>query len=111
MVNQMSEPSALRHERYVKNACARKKYHLIVHDHEPMPNQRKIFRVEQTSSIDTSINSSDTVERRTFRIQSSGLGDLQYEADAIHNAIARTKQEIATMHAGASGHCGPRAAR
>jgi chemotaxis protein CheZ len=76
-----------------------------------MPIQRNIFRVEQTSSIDASTNSSDTVEQRTFRIQSSGLRQLQHEAGAIHNAIARTKQEIATIHAGASGYGGPRAAR
>jgi chemotaxis protein CheZ len=107
----MAESRPLRHERDVKDACAREKYHLIVHDHEPMPIQRKIFRVEQTSSIDASTDSSDTAERRTFRIQSSGLGQLQHEADAIHNAIARTKQEIATMHAGASGPGGRRAAR
>jgi chemotaxis protein CheZ len=76
-----------------------------------MPIQRKVFRVEQMSSIDTSTNSSDTVEQRTFRIQSSGMRQLQHEADAIHNAIARTKQELAMLHAGASGHGTPRAAR
>jgi chemotaxis protein CheZ len=76
-----------------------------------MPIQRKVFRVEQISSIDTPTNSSDTVERRAFRVQSNGLRQLQHEADAIHNAIARTKQEIAMMHAGASGRGGPRAAR
>jgi chemotaxis protein CheZ len=75
-----------------------------------MPIQ-KIFRVEQTGSIDTSTKSSDIPERRTFRIQSSSLRQLQHEADTIHIAIARTKQEIATLHAGASGHGAPRAAR
>jgi chemotaxis protein CheZ len=76
-----------------------------------MAIQRKVYRVEQTSSIDTPTNSSDTVERQAFRIQSSGLRQLQHEADAIHGAIARTKQELAMLHAGASGHSGPRAAR
>jgi len=76
-----------------------------------MAIQRKVFRVEQISSIDTPTNSSDTVERQTFRIQSSGLRQLQHEADAIHSAIARTKQELAMLHASASGHGGPRAAR
>jgi chemotaxis protein CheZ len=76
-----------------------------------MPIQRKVFRVEQTSSTDTSTSSSDTVERRTFRIQSSSLRQLQHEVDAIHTAIARTKQEIAMLHAGASGPGAPRAAR
>jgi len=76
-----------------------------------MAIQRKVFRVEQICSSDTSTNSSDTVERQAFRIQSSGLRQLQHEADAIHGAIARTKQELAMLHAGASGHVGPRAAR
>ena len=76
-----------------------------------MAIQRKVFRVEQISSIDTPTNSSDIVERQAFRIQSSGLRQLQHEADAIHSAIARTKQELAMLHAGASGHGGPRAAR
>jgi chemotaxis protein CheZ len=76
-----------------------------------MAIQRKVFRVEQISSSDTSTNSSDTVKRQAFRIQSSGLRQLQHEADAIHGAIARTKQELAILHAGASGHVGPRAAR
>src|SRR4051794_20441260 len=76
-----------------------------------MPIQRKVYRVEQMSSIDTSTNSSESTERAAFRIQSSGLRQLQHEADAIHTAIARTKQEIAMMHAGAFGHGGPRAAR
>src|SRR5262249_34185948 len=58
-----------------------------------------------------STNSSDIPERRAFRIQSSSLRQLQHEADAIHTAIARTKQEIAMLHAGASGRGGPRAAR
>jgi chemotaxis protein CheZ len=76
-----------------------------------MAIQRKAFRVEQMCSSDTSTNSSDTVERQTFRIESSGLRQLQHEAEAIHGAIARTKQEIAMLHAGASGRGGPRAAR
>jgi chemotaxis protein CheZ len=76
-----------------------------------MAIQRKVFRVEQMSSSDTSTNSSDTGERQAFRIESSGLRQLQLEADAIHGAIARTKQEIAMLHAGASGGGGPRAAR
>jgi chemotaxis protein CheZ len=76
-----------------------------------MPIQRKVFRVEQIGSIDTPTDPSDTAERRAFGIQSSGLRQLQQEADAIHSAIARTKQEIAMMHAGASGRGGPRAAR
>jgi chemotaxis protein CheZ len=76
-----------------------------------MAIQRTVFRVEQMCSSDTSTNSSDTVERQAFRIQSSGLRQLQHEADAIHSAIARTKQELAMLHAGASGHGGPRAAR
>ena len=76
-----------------------------------MTIQRKVFRVEQVSSIDTPTNSSDTVERQAFRIESSGLRQLQHEAEAIHGAIARTKQEIAMLHAGASGRGGPRAAR
>jgi chemotaxis protein CheZ len=76
-----------------------------------MPIQRKVFRVEQIDPIDTPTDSSDTAERRAFRIQSNGLRRLQHEADAIHSAIARTKQEIAMMHAGASGRGGPRAAR
>jgi chemotaxis protein CheZ len=75
-----------------------------------MPIQ-KVFRVEQTSSIGPSTDSSDIPERRAFRIQSSSLRQLQHEADAIHTAIARTKQEIAMLHAGASGRGGPRAAR
>jgi chemotaxis protein CheZ len=76
-----------------------------------MAIQRKVFRVEQMSSIDTPTTSPDTVERQAFRIESSGLRELQHEADAIHGAIARTKQELAMLHAGASGHAGPRAAR
>jgi chemotaxis protein CheZ len=76
-----------------------------------MAIQRKAFRVEQTCSSDTSTNSSGTVERQAFRIESSGLRRLQHEAEAIHGAIARTKQEIAMLHAGASGGGGPRAAR
>jgi chemotaxis protein CheZ len=72
---------------------------------------RKVFRVEQMCSSDPSTHSSDTVERQTFRIESSGLRQLQHEAEAIHSAIARTKQEIAMLHAGASGRGGPRAAR
>ena len=76
-----------------------------------MAIQRKAFRVEQLCSGDTSTNSPDTVERQAFRIESSGLRRLQREAEAIHGAIARTKQEIAMLHAGASGRGGPRAAR
>jgi chemotaxis protein CheZ len=76
-----------------------------------MAIQRKAFRVEQMCSSDTSTNSPDTVERQAFRIESSGLRRLQHEAEAIHGAIARTKQEIAMLHAGASGRSGPRAAR
>ena len=76
-----------------------------------MAIQRKVFRVEQVSLIDTSTNSSDTVERQAFRIELSSLRQLQHEADAIHSAIARTKQEIAMLHAGASGHGGPHAVR
>src|SRR5689334_14798567 len=76
-----------------------------------MAIQRKAFRVEQMCSSDTSTNSSHTVERQAFRIESSGLRQLHQEAEAIHGAIARTKQEIAMLHAGASGHGGPRAVR
>src|SRR5207244_9132786 len=76
-----------------------------------MAIQRKVFRVEQICSSNTSTNSSDTVERQAFRIQSSGLRQLQHEADAIHGAIARTKQELAMLHAGASGHGGRGAGR
>jgi len=72
---------------------------------------RKVFRVEQMCPSDPSTHSSDTVERQTFRIESSGLRQLQHEAEAIHSAIARTKHEIAMLHAGASGRGGPRAAR
>jgi chemotaxis protein CheZ len=76
-----------------------------------MAIQRKVFRVEQTNSIDPSAPSFDTIERQGFRIESNGLRELQHEADAIHSAIARTKQELAMLHAGASGHTGPRAVR
>jgi chemotaxis protein CheZ len=76
-----------------------------------MAIQRKVFRVEQTCSSDTSTHSPETIERQAFRIESSGLRQLQHEAEAIHGAIARTKQEIAMLHAGASGRGGPRAAR
>jgi chemotaxis protein CheZ len=76
-----------------------------------MAIQRKVFRVEQTCSSDTSTNSSDTNERQAFRIESNGLRRLQHEAVAIHGAITRTKQEIAMLHAGASSGGGPRAAR
>ena len=75
-----------------------------------MPIQRKVFRVEQMSSIDTS-TTSGAVERQAFRIEPSGLRELQHEADAIHTAIARTKQELAMLHAGSSGSGRPRAAR
>ena len=75
-----------------------------------MPIQRKVFRVEQVSSTDTS-TPSGAVERQAFRVESSDLRELQHEADAIHTAIARTKQELAMLHAGASGHGSPRAAR
>jgi chemotaxis protein CheZ len=76
-----------------------------------MAIHRKVFRVEQMSSIDPLATSPDTIERQALRIESSGLRELQHEADAIHGAIARTKQELAMLHAGASGHAGPRAAR
>jgi chemotaxis protein CheZ len=78
-----------------------------------MPIQRKVFRVEQMGSIDASAASASTAatDREPFKIEADGLRQLQHEAEAIHNAIARTKQEIAMLHAGAFGHGRPRAAR
>jgi chemotaxis protein CheZ len=78
-----------------------------------MPIQRKVFRVEQAGSIDTSTTSgcATDADQRAFKIEADGLRQLQHEAEAIHNAIARTKQEIAMLHQGAFGHGRPRAAR
>jgi chemotaxis protein CheZ len=73
-----------------------------------MPVQRKVFRVEQTGSTETSTESAAEASRRAFKIEGDGLRQLRHEAEAIHNAIARTKQEIAMLHA---GHGRPRAAR
>jgi chemotaxis protein CheZ len=73
-----------------------------------MPIQRKVFRVEQMPSLDPSTTTS---ERSAFKIEADGLRQLRHEADAIHNAIARTKQEIAMLHEGTFGHGRPRAAR
>jgi len=73
-----------------------------------MPIQRKVFRVEQTGSTETSTESAADANRRAFKVEADGLRQLQHEAEAIHNAIARTKQEIAMLHA---GHGRPRAAR
>ena len=78
-----------------------------------MPIQRKVFRVEQmgtTGARKASPGVAD-VDREPFKIEADGLRQLQHEADAIHSAIARTKQEIAMLHAGAFGHGRPRAAR
>jgi len=75
-----------------------------------MPIQRKVFRVEQMPSLDPS-TCATTSERSAFKIEAEGLRRLQHEADAIHNAIARTKQEIAMLHEGTFGHGRPRAAR
>jgi len=78
-----------------------------------MSVQRKIFRVEQVPSINASAAAADAagMGQRAFKIEPDGLRQLQHEADAIHSAIARTKQEIAMLHSGAFGHGGPRAAR
>src|SRR5262245_65941585 len=73
-----------------------------------MPIQRKVFRVEQMGSTETSSESAADANRQTFKIEANGLRQLQHEAEAIHNAIARTKHEIAMLHA---GHGRPRAAR
>src|SRR5215510_1226584 len=78
-----------------------------------MPNQRKVFRVEQTRSTAPSAAAPSAAEanRPAFKIEADGLRQLQHEAEAIHNAITRTKQEIAMLHAGAFGQGRPRAAR
>jgi chemotaxis protein CheZ len=73
-----------------------------------MPIQRKVFRVEQMGSAEASTESAADANRQAFKIEGDGLRQLQHEAEAIHNAIARTKQEIAMLHA---GHGRPRAAR
>ena len=114
MVNQTAGASiALRHEPHVKRACATAKTQPVACDQSNVPIQRKIFRVEQMRSINASAASADDarVGRRAFKTEPDGLRRLQYEADAIHNAIARTKQEIAMLNAGAFGHGRPRAAR
>src|SRR5207249_3094366 len=71
------------------------------------------FRVEQmgSSKASTALGGAAETNRHAFKIEADGLRQLQHEADAIHNAIARTKQEIAMLHAGAFGHGRPRAAR
>jgi len=74
-----------------------------------MPNQRKVFRVEQMRPLDASPASA--ADQRAFKIEADGLRQLQHEADAIHNAIARTKQAIAMLHEGTFGQGRPRAAR
>ena len=78
-----------------------------------MPIQRKVFRVEQMGATGAPKASASAynVDREPFKIEADGLRQLQHEADAIHSAIARTKQEIAMLHAGAFGHGRPRAAR
>src|SRR5262245_2486040 len=76
-----------------------------------MPIQRKVFRVEQTGSTEASTESAADANSRGFKIEADGLRQLQHEAEAIHSAIARTKQEIAMLHAGAFGQGRPRAAR
>ena len=78
-----------------------------------MPIQRKVFRVEQMGATEAPATSGSAadVNRQPFKIEADGLRQLQHEADAIHSAIARTKQEIAMLHAGAFGHGRPRAAR
>src|SRR5215510_2159457 len=76
-----------------------------------MPIQRKVFRVEQMGSTEASTESAADANRRAFKIEADGLRQLQHEAEAIHSAIARTKQEIAMLHAGAFGQGRPRAAR
>jgi len=63
-----------------------------------MPIQRKVFRVEQVCAA---------AAART----PEALQQLQHEADTIHRAIFWTKQEIATLHAGAFGEGQPDAAR
>jgi chemotaxis protein CheZ len=78
-----------------------------------MPIQRKVFRVEQmgaTGAPKAPAGASD-IDGQPFKIEADGLRQLQHEAEAIHSAIARTKQEIAMLHAGAFGHGRPRAAR
>src|SRR5262245_2519349 len=78
-----------------------------------MPIQRKIFRVERMGSTkaSTASDGAASVKRTAIRIHSDGLRQLQHEAQATNNAITRTKQEIAMLHAGAFGQGRPRAAR
>jgi len=77
-----------------------------------MPIQRKVFRVEQVCvAAAAHRNAEPDLHAPPGPTVPDALWQLQQEADTIQRAIFWTKQEIATLHAGAFGNGRPRAAR
>lgn len=77
-----------------------------------MPIQRKVFRVEQAwAAAAARPHRNAKPDVPAPQGVPGPLWQLQQEADAIHHAIFWTKQEIATLHAGAFGKAQPHAAR
>jgi chemotaxis protein CheZ len=83
-----------------------------------MPVQRKVFRIEQTNAIAapaaegaTSAPQPSELPADLGAAEMNGLNKIAEKTDAIHNAIVRTKQEIAILHAGTFTDGRPRATR
>jgi chemotaxis protein CheZ len=106
---------------------------------QKMPVQRKVFRIEQTTTVDATAGAlevaglspaerneiiaelkalHDLVERRNPRPSAEAetcsaeeLRQLKSETEAIHLALNRTKREIAALHANAFGPAPARVTR